>query len=86
MVGLPNRRHADTFSRMKTLVLHDVPEELNAALQASAERNHRTPEKEALHLLAASVGTAPVDWNEFFDRPRRTFPKDYSDEVRRAGR
>ncbi|MBI5799659.1 MAG: TraY domain-containing protein [Verrucomicrobia bacterium] len=71
---------------MSTLVLHDVPDELTAALQASAERNHRSKEKEALHLLAASVGAAPVDWNEFFDRPRRQFPKDYADEIRKAGR
>jgi len=70
---------------MATLVLSDVPDELNAALQASAERNHRTKEKEALHLLAASVGTAPVDWNELFDHPRRAIEKDYADGIRKAG-
>ena len=84
--GLETQRQAANSLPMATLVLSDVPDELNAALQASAERNHRTKEKEALHLLAASVGAAPVDWNAFFDRPRRAFPKDYSDEIRRADR
>ena len=84
--GLESLRQVADSLPMATLVLSDVPDELNAALQASAERNHRSKEKEALHLLAASVGATPVDWNEFFDRPRRSFPKDYSDEIRRSGR
>ena len=71
---------------MPTLLIREVTDELNAAQARSAARNHRSKEKEALHLLQSAVGAGPVDWTDFLDKPRRTFPKCYADEIRKAGR
>lgn len=71
---------------MATLVIREVPDELNEALARRAQKNRRSKEKEALQILEQSVGTAAVDWNEFFDRPRRKVERDHADEIRRASR
>lgn len=46
---------------MKQILLREVPDELHAALVASAERDRRSMEKQALHLLESTFKNRPAD-------------------------
>lgn len=53
---LENRlQSAINLLRMATLVIRDIPDELNAELAEDAARNHRSKEKQALHLLKTGL-------------------------------
>jgi len=46
---------------MATLLIRDVPDEVNSALLAQAERNRRSKEKHALFLIEGGLrGNKPV--------------------------
>jgi len=66
---------------MATLTIRDLPDSLDAALTKCAEKNRRSKEKQALYLLETAVGAATVDWNGFFESPKRSFDS-VADEIR----
>jgi hypothetical protein len=57
---------------MATLLIREIPDALDNYLKRSAERNHRSKEKQALHLLETAAGGGEVDWSDFIDQPKRT--------------
>jgi plasmid stability protein len=45
---------------MSTIVVKNFPDDLLDRLKERAERNHRSMTKEVVHLLAASLGSGPL--------------------------
>jgi hypothetical protein len=70
---------------MPTLLIREVPEALNVFLKRTAQKNHRSKEKQALFFLEELAAARDVDWTDFLEKPRRA-AKDSSDEVRKASR
>ncbi len=70
---------------MPTLLIREVPEALDVFLKRTAQKNHRSKEKQALFFLEELAATRDVDWSDFLEKPRRKV-KDCSDEIRRASR
>lgn len=44
---------------MSTIVVKNFPDELHGRLKERAQRNHRSMTKEAVHLIAAGLGSEP---------------------------
>ena len=70
---------------MPTLLIREVPEAVDVFLKCTAQKNHRSKEKQALFFLEELAATRAVDWSDFLEKPRRKV-NDASDEVRKASR
>ncbi len=70
---------------MATLLIREVPQALDDFLKRTAEKNHRSKEKQALTLLEQAAGQHGVDWTDLLERPRRV-AKGEADAIRNSGR
>jgi hypothetical protein len=70
---------------MPTLLIREVPEALDDFLKRTAQKNHRSKEKQALFFLEELAATREVDWSDFLKKPRRKV-KDFSEVIRKASR
>lgn len=70
---------------MSTLLIREIPTELDDYLKRTAVANRRSKEKQALSILEHAAGQMAVNWGDFVDRPRRA-GKGSADEIRKASR